>query len=355
MKLTRITAAFAALATAAAVCSQALAQQTYDLKIKGTPGVITKYEASVGGALSFDLNGLPMPNAKMSGENLAVKINLDAYMDTQDAYDGGTVFLAKAMIKNVILGGLLQLPDIGGIGAGAAPELLLDISPQGGINNIEARNLSLPGGAGNMLGGMMPGMGNTGMDLTSLDTILPIITGLIPPILPKGPVAVGDTWVQKVSQDDMPMPIFPILEMRYKLLSVNNGVAVMEFASTGDYDAGFLNNFLSMIPEIPMGDDVMSIGKIDLKMKWEIKGGLSLAVDSGTIQDMSADSKVTVKGGAKINFTKPDGAKEKWEPEAKVNLTLNGTLKNAGEVSREQFEELFPAPAEEAEDEEPEE
>jgi len=326
----------------------ASAADTYQLAIKGEKGKIMKFSADMGGALNFNLDGLPVPNSKMTGENLAAKLSVDAYLDTLDAKEDGTTFLTKLMIKNITLGNLLQLSDLGGIGKGKSPEVQIELSPEGGISAIEVHNLEMPGGAGGAGGmaNMIPGLDSMGMNLTSLDTILPIITGLIPPIFPKDPVAVGDTWVQKVSDDSSPMPIFPKLVMKYKLVSVENDKAHIEFTSDGDYNADFLNNFLSMIPEIPMGSDVMQIKNVDLKMKWKMEGTMDFQIGPGIIEKMDMGGTINIKGGAKIMFTHADKTTTPWEPKFTGSLDLIEGLNYGGEVTREELEMIFPAPVE---------
>jgi len=328
------------------------AADTYQLAIKGEKGKILKFTGDMGGALGFNLDGLPFPNAKMSGENIAAKMRVEAYFDTQDVSDTGTTFLIKLLVKNITLGNLLQLPDIGGMSKNAQPEMLLELSPQGGINNIEVHNLNLPGAAGGAMKGLIPGLDGMGMDLTSLDSILPMITGLIPPILPEDPVAVGDTWVQKVAQENMPMPIFPKLEVSYRLVSVDDDKAHLEFKCDGDYDAGFLNSFLSMMPQIPMGEDVMAIKNVDLKMKWNLAGAMDHLIGLGTIGNMDMSGKISIKGGAKIEFTHPDNTKEPWNPKLNGDVDLTGSLKYEGTVTRETLNELFPPAEPEAVEEE---
>ncbi len=330
----------------------AYAADAYQLAIKGEKGKILKFSGEMGGALGFNLDGLPFPNAKMSGENIAAKMKVEAYLDTQDVSDSGPTFLIKLLVKNITLGNLLQLPDLGGMSKDRQPEILLDLSPQGGINNIEVHNLNLPGAAGGGMKGMIPGLDGMGMDLSSLDSILPMITGLIPPILPADPVAVGDTWVQNVAQDNMPMPIFPKLEVSYKLASVENDKAHLEFKCDGDYDAGFLNSFLSMMPQIPMGEDVMSIKNVDLKMKWNLAGTMVHLIGPGTIENLDMSGKISIKGGAKIEFTHPDNTTAPWDPKLNGDVDLTGALKYEGTVTREALNELFPPAEEETVEEE---
>lgn len=339
---------FAVFALLAGFAAEASSQEgPYTLKIKGTMGQITKFAVDMGGSLAFDLEGLPVPGATMKAENLAAGLTLDAYFDTKDVTEEGATFVVKGTIKNIILGGLLQLPDMGGVGKGPAPELQMEIAPNGGINDIEVHNLQMPGAMGNMMKGAVPGMDGMGMDFSSLDAILPIIVGLIPPIFPDEPIMVGDTWVRKISQDDMPMPIFPIFEFNYKLVSVENGVAHIEYTTVGEYDAGFINSFLSMLPEIPMGSDVMTIDGLDLKMKWDIAGTIDLQIEKGLIENLNAKGKIAIKGGGKITFTHPDGNSDKWEPKLIVGVDLTGGMKYDSNVSRAEFNQLFPPPEEE--------
>jgi hypothetical protein len=342
---------FFALAVAiAAFAGGALAQSgPVMLQIKAEQGKILKYSATAGGSLSFNLDGLPFPGAKMTGDNIAASITIDSYFDAQDSADEGTTFVVRGLVKNIILGGLLQISDLGGIGSGPSPSLTVEIAPTGAIGNVQVQNLQMPGGAGGLMKGAIPGMNGMGMDMTSLDTILPIIVGLIPPIFPTQTVSVGDTWSQKVSQEDMPMPIFPIFEFKYKLVSIENGIANIGFTSVGNYDAGFLNNFLSMIPEIPMGTDVMNIKKIDLKMKWDLSGAIALDVAKSLIMDMNMTGTIAVKGDAGIAFTHTDGNVENWPPKLDVSVKLNGGMKYEGEVTRADLDQLFPPPAEEEE------
>ncbi|HOX29240.1 MAG TPA: hypothetical protein PLQ76_08825 [bacterium] len=323
----------------------ATAADTYKLELKGEKGRIMKYTASAGGALDFNLDGLPFPGAKMSGENIAAKINAEAYLDTLVVKKEGASYLVKGTLKNIILGNLLQLPDLGGISKDAAPQLKLDLSPEGALSGLEIKNFTLPGGAGDGMKNALPGLGNMGMDLSNLDSLLPMLTALIPPLFPSDPVAIGDSWVQKPNKDSMPLPIFPILEMKYKLASVDNGVAHIEFTSVGDYDAGFLNGFLAMLPEMPMGDDVMKISKIDLKMNWDLSGTMDLLLEPGILSSVNAKGVVKIDGGGEVKFTHPDGSSEEWLPKLNGKVALDGAVKYEGNIKRAELDELFP-PAE---------
>lgn len=320
----------------------AIAQETVTLAIKGTPGKILKYKAEVGGSLSFNLESLPLPNSSMTGDNLMASVTAEAYFDTIEATDDYNNYEVRLMMGDLILGGLLQLPDFSG--EGKIPTLNMDITPQGAIENIQVSDFEMPGGGGDMLKGMIPGMDSMGLDLTSMDTIMPMITGLIPPMFPTTPVAVGDKWAQKISEENMPMPIFPIFEFRYKLDSIEDGVARIKYRTKGDYDAAFLNNFLAMMPEIPMGDDTMSIDKVDLVASWDISGIMHYLVDEGLIKDMKSEGAMEIKGGGSLTFTHPDGSAEPWNPALKANVNLNMNLDYLGEVERAAFEELFPPP-----------
>jgi hypothetical protein len=323
--------------------AKSLAADSYQLSIKGEKGEIKKFSADVAGTLNLNLDGLPVPNSKISGENIAAKISLDTYFDTLEASGGGTKFLIKLMMKNLTLGGLLQIPDLGGIGKGKAPEIELDISPQGGIDGVQVHNLNLSagGGEGGGMKNMIPGLDSLG-GMDSLDTILPMITGMIPPIFPKDPVAVGDTWVQKVSDENNPMPIFPKIVVNYKLVSVENDKAHIEFTTDGDYNADFLNNFLSMIPEIPMGTDNMTINNVDLKMKWKMDGTMDFLIGPGVIDNMDIGGNIKIKGGAKITFKHPDETTTLWEPKLDGSVDLNAGLKYEGAVTRDVLDSVFP-------------
>ncbi len=316
----------------------ATAQETIKIAIKGKTGQILHYEVEMGGTLSFDLKSLPLPNSNMTGENLMAEISADAYFDTIDATEDYTSYEMRLMMKKLVLGGLLQLPDSGM--SGKTPTVDMDITPQGAIENIQVSDMAMPGG--DMLKGMLPGMDDMGLDLTSMDTIMPMITGLLPPMFPTGPVAIGDKWAQKISKEDMPMPIFPVLEFRYKLESIEDGVAKIKFRTKGDYDAGFLNNFLAMLPEIPMGEDQMSIDKVDLVVNWDISGIMHFVIADGLIMDMKTEGVVDIKGGGSLTFTHPDGSTEPWNPALTANLKLNTNMNYLGEVDRAAFEELFP-------------
>ncbi|HOO57238.1 MAG TPA: hypothetical protein PLN69_10470 [bacterium] len=325
-----------------ALVSVAHAQESVVLKIKGQEGQILKYSGNVGGSLTFELDSLPFPGSKLSGENISVRVVADTYFDTTDAGDFGSSYIMKGMIRNIILGELLQLSEIGGIGSKSAPEFGIELAPNGAISNLEVLNFEIPESAGGFMQNALPGMDTMGMDLSSLDTILPIITGLIPPMFPDDPVMPGDTWTQSISQEDMPMPIFPILKFEYKLVSIEQGIANMEFIAVGDYDAGFLNNFLSMLPEIPMGEDIMTIDNVDLKMKWDLKGTMSLEIEPGTIEALDIKGKVALKGDANMTFTHPDGSSDKWKPSMQGSVSLDGALKYEGDVTREELDVLFP-------------
>jgi hypothetical protein len=343
MKIRRILLSIAVVLCVAGVTARAA--DTYQLAIKGEKGKVMKFTADAGGTLNFVLDGL-IPNSKISGENLAAKLSIDTYFDTLDAKEDGTTFLVKLMVKNITLGNLLQLPDLGGIGKGKSPEMKLDLSPEGAISNVEVRNLGMPGaaGGGGGLGGLIPGLDSMGMNLTSLDSILPMITGLIPPIFPKDPVAIGDTWVQKASDDSTAMPIFPKLVVKYKLVSVENDKAHIEMTMDGDYNADFLNNFLAMIPEMPMGTDTMAIKKVDLKMDWKLAGTMDFLIGPGVIEKMDMGGKVNINGGAKIMLTHADKTTTPWEPKLNGTLDLTGGLNYGGTIARADYETIFPAP-----------
>lgn len=324
------------------------AQETVTLEIKGQQGRVMKYKMSGGGALNFVLDGFPVPNSKISGENIVADAAIDAYFDTLEVEDDYISYSVKAVIDNVTLGGLMQLPGMDGLGG--APELMLELNPQGGIENIEVHNLKLPGG--DMLKNMLPGMDNTGMDVTSLDSIMPIIIGLIPPIFPEGPVAIGDKWVQKTNTAEMPLPIFPIFEFRYKLDAVENGIAKIIFRSVGDYDAGFINNFLSMLPQIPMGDDEMSVDHVDLKLTWDLQGTMDFDIEKGQILKIGTDGTVNLNASGDLTFTHADGNTEPWKPVITGDIKVHGGLNYVEDMTREDYETMFPPAADEGATEE---
>lgn len=328
-----------------AVAVIASAQDTVQLQLKGEQGRIMKYEMGGGGVLNFVLDGFPVPNSKISGENIKADVALDAYFDTLEVGDDYVSYSVKAVLDNVTLGGLMQLPGMDGLGG--APELTLELNSLGGIENISIHNLKLPGG--DMLKGMLPGMDNTGMDMTSLDSIMPMVIGLIPPIFPEDPVAVGDKWVRKTNTEEMPLPIFPVFEFRYKLDAIEDGIAKIIFRSVGDYDAGFINNFLSMVPQIPMGDDEMSVDHVDLKLDWDLQGTMDFNIEKGQILNINTEGVVNLNAKGDLTFTHADGASEPWTPIITGDLKIHGKLNYVEDMARADYELMFPPAPEEDE------
>jgi hypothetical protein len=225
---------------------------------------------------------------------------------------------------------------------------MIEMSPQIGVQNIEVVNLGMPGFGGDMMKNMMPGGGgDMGVDFASLDAILPMIISLLPPVFPEGPVAVGDKWSQKPSEEDMPLPIFPVVEIRYMLDSIDGTMANIKFKSKGDYDAEMLKSFLSMVPEIPMGEDEMTIDDIDILVTWDVGGVMTFDIEKGLVMDVQTDGVIDMNAGASLTFMHPDGTAEPWAPALKANLQMNTAIKYAGEVPRDEFEILFPPRLEE--------
>jgi len=339
---------FIAAVVSLLIATTALAQETYQLSFKSEPGQVHLYKMNAGGTLSFDLDSFPLPNSKVSGENLQAEILAEAYFDTIEASTQALKFDVRGMMDKVILGGLLQLPDMGG--ASAPPEAILEISPQGSIVNVEVKNLELPGMGGGLMKDMMPGGGEgMGMDFGGISDLMPVLFGLLPPIFPQDPVAVGDKWVLKIEEEDMPLPIFPIIEMRYVLESVEDGVAKIKFRTKGEYNADFINNFLSMIPEIPMGDDEMTIDNVDLLLTWQLTGIMDFDPEEGLMKNMKSTGKVELDGGGTLTFTHPDGTTDTWEPKIGGLMDMEMGIEYVSQVTREDYEALFPPPAEDEE------
>jgi hypothetical protein len=95
----------------------AAAQDTVTLAIKGEKGKVRQYSIEMGGTLGFVLDGLPIPNSKITAENLQASLAMDTYFDTLDVQEEYLGFDVKMLPKEILLGGLMQLPNISGEGA----------------------------------------------------------------------------------------------------------------------------------------------------------------------------------------------------------------------------------------------
>lgn len=322
------------------------AQSKVALKIKAEQGKIVLYKLKAGGTVNLDLKQLPFPGATVKADNINAAAGLALYFDTISVEDGAATYDFKVNMDSITLGKLLQLTGLTPPGAAAVSGQMV-VSPSGKIQDVKIDKMDqlskmAPGGGGGFLQGL-------GMDLGSMgpEMILPMAVGIMPAILPDGEIAVGDTWQQKLQTEEAPIPFLPEVTFDFKLESVEGDMATISFTTVGTFDASFLKGFLSMIPEIPMGENIMSIKDIGLIVPWDVKGTMLFNVREGRFENVKADMKTTVTGNAKIKFTLPDGSKENWDPDLKVDVLADVTMEYGGAVDREEYMALFPPPEEE--------
>lgn len=335
-----------AIAVCFALTATAQAQDRVLLKLNAEAGQILKYTMKMGGTVNFDLSEIPTPGSKIKGENLIASLDVAAYLDTLSFEDNMIAFDVKANLDGVTLGELLQITDLATPGAPCCHATLM-VTPQGKIEDLqieESKGMSgmMPGGMGGMMSGMGMDMGDMGPEM-----LIPVLVTVLPDVFPETEVAVGESWTKKLLTEEAPIPFMPEVEFNFTLDSVEGDIANLSFSTVGTFDASFLKNFLAMIPEIPMGENIMAIKDINLVVPWDIKGKMTMNVAAGRCEAVEAAGTVGIDGGAKIKFTLPDQTKKPWEPTMKIDVAVDASLKFAGYVERDEYDALFPPPEEE--------
>ncbi|MEW6200886.1 MAG: DUF6263 family protein [bacterium] len=352
MKNMRISVAAVVMFLFVFVSVLALGQDKVTLQFKGEQGKILKYRISAGGAMKMDLNGLPMPGAKMTGDNLSGDAEFIAFLDTISVEDGTIVFDMRGTIAKIALGELLRLEGLLGDTDKSFISAKVTLNKFGKVEDLTIESSPMgEGGIGEGKGKDM--MSGLGIDIGELamGTLLPMLVSVLPPLFPENPVAVGETWSQSFSTEDVGLPFLPKITFDFKLDAVDKGVAKISYTSKGTFDASFLKSFLAMIPEIPVGENTMTIKDIKLVVPWDIKGTMDFNIEGGRIESMSSHKVFDIDGGASIDFVLPDKTKKGWQPVMKIKIEADSGAKFEGYGTREEFDALTPK-EEEGEDEE---
>ena len=337
------------LALALLLCVQAAAQQKVKLEIKSEKGIMSEYLMSVGADIDMDLKELPFPKAKVKVEDLMAAAEIKMYFDTLGVENGEITYDVKAMLDRIKLGGLLGLDGLAMKSTMLSPKITMILAPTGKILELDFADMDVP--TENMP--KLPGLDNLGFGPGEMSTMIPMVVGLLPGIFPEEEVAVGGTWKQEISMDEMGMGgLFPRVPFEFTLKAVNNGVADIDVKTKGKYDGAILKTFLALIPEIPMGEDVFSIEDFDLLLNWDGAGTMKFDVNAGRILDLNLKTKAQVKLGLNANFSHPDESESAWDANGTVDLVVDTGLKYVGTPNREDVEDMF-APPEDDGDEEP--
>lgn len=328
----------------AMISASALAQSEVTLKFKSEKGKIMKYNVLAGGSVSADMDQLPFPGSTLTAKNVKADISIDTFFKTNDATEDQILFNVRTKTDKVILGNLIKLGDLGDLTSAMNLDMTMSLGPNGKIASVEMNTpgLTALAGAAKGKGGGIPGMEGMGLDM-----VMPMLVSLLPPMFPDTPLKVGDKWTQEMNTKDFPLPILPKVAFDFTLDKVEGDVATISFVSTGKFDGAFLNNFLAMIPEIPLGEDSLKIQKINFVATWDTKGNMLFNVAEGRIENVTGHSDVVVDADGSVGFVHPDKTKETWTPKMNMQIGLDGKMAYQGTMTADEYDKLFPAPVEE--------
>lgn len=330
-----------------AACTTAAAQQKVKLELKSAKGELSQYTAQLGGVVNMDLNEMPFPKAATDIKNLEAMAEIDLYLETLESDQGMMTLDVKALLDRVVLGGLLELDGLGFKSTMLSPKITMVMDGTGKIHELDLAELEIPDAG-------MPeikGLSNMGFSPRDMGSFMPMLVGLLPSVFPEEEVAVGGSWSKEVNFDEMGLGgALPRVPFEFKLLAVKDGIADIQVTSTGTYDGKVLKAFLAIIPEIPMGKDIIKIQDINLLVKWTGSGLMKFDVNAGRIQDMAMSTDMDMDLGWNVDFTHPDDSKDKWAADGKITMKLNMGLKYAGTPAVEDINTLFPPAAPAGED-----
>lgn len=322
-----------------AMSTAAAAQQKVKLEIKSTKGELAQYTAQFGGVLDLDLMEMPFPHATTNIKNLEAMAELDLYFETLDVQEGNMTFDVKGVLDKVVLGGLLELDGLGFKSTMLSPQITMVLDGTGKIHDLDLAALALPDA------GMpeMKGLSNLGFSPRDIGSFMPMLIGLLPSILPAEEIPIGGGWSTEVNFDDMGLGgALPRVPFEFTLIGVKDGIADIEFKSASTYDGKVLKSFLAIIPELPMGKDIVKIQDVGLLVKWAGTGTMKFNVDAGRIEDMVMNTDMDVDLSWNVDFTHPDDSKEEWAADGKIKAKIKVGLKYAGAPSVEDVKNLFP-------------
>lgn len=327
------------MAAVIAVCASASAQQKVKLELKSEKGELAQYTAQIGGVVNMELAEMPFPKAATNIKNLEAMAEIDLYLETLDEDQGMMTFDVKALLDRVLLGGLLEFDGLGFKTTMLSPKITMVMDGTGKIHELDLAELEIPSEG-------MPeikGLSNMGFSPRDMGSFMPMIVGLLPSVFPDEEVAVGGGWSKEVNFDEMGLGgALPRVPFEFKLLAVKDGVADIQVNSTGSYDGKVLKAFLAIIPEIPMGKDIIKIEDIKLLVKWTGAGLMKFDLNAGRILDMSMSTDVDMDLGWNVDFTHPDDSRDKWAADGKILMKMNMGLKYSGVPAREDINTLFP-------------
>jgi len=340
-KAVRISSVIALLAFVFAV-APAAAQQV-KLELKSKKGERMRYDVKLGGTLDMDLKELPLPRSDMKWTNAKVGGDIAVYLETLKVENGLMTFDLKANMDRLLLGGLIKLDGLGMKSTLISPHITMTVDPSIKIKTFDAGNLDIPTMPGGAAAPKLPGMDMLG---GGFGEIFGLMATMMPSLLPTEPVGVGSTWKKEINFDQMMGmgSMLPRVPFDFKLVSMDGDVANIAFSSKGKYDGAVLNTFLALIPEIPLGDDVLKIANVKLLVNWDGAGTMKFDVAQGRLTEAQMSTVYNIKIGATTTFKHPDDSTEDWNPDGTIKFVLDFEGKYAGEPSVDEIKTLFPEP-----------
>lgn len=328
-----------ALAFVFLFAAAANAQNKVKLEIKSAPDQTMQYEMKINGNITdMDLSELPFPKSKIKIQDLMAGLTLDLYFTTTVVEPEGITYDVKAMMDKVLLGDLIQLDGLGFKTTDISPAISLTLNSAGKVTFLDVAVPDIPMGKQPSL----PGLDMLGLGGGDMNAILPMLVQFIPALLPEGEIAVGETWKQEINFDSMGMgAMFPRVPFAFKLLAVNNGIADIEVKTKGSYNGEVLKTFLALFPEIPLGQDIVSIKDIKLLLDWDGTGTMKFAMGPGRIEDLQLSTNVNVQLGLKANFTHPDNTSSKWNADGTVKAVVDMGMTYKGAPTVQEINDVF--------------
>lgn len=338
MKMRKCTAALTLLFVIL-FAGAAAAQNKVKLEIKSGVGQTLQYEMRIKGNIAdMDLSELPFPKTKIKVQDLMAGLSLDLYFTTAAVEDGAFTFDVKGMVDKVVLGDLIKLDGLGFKTTDISPSIKMTMAPTGKITFLDVTTPDVPMDKQPKI----PGLDMLGLGGGDMSAMLPMLVEFIPALLPEGEIAPGETWSQEINFDSMGMgAMFPRVPFEFKLLGVNNGIADIEVKTKGSYNGEVLKSLLALFPEIPLGEDIVSIKDIKLLMEWDGTGTMKFAVAPGRIEDFSLSTNVNIHLGLKANFTHPDDTSTKWDADGKIKAVVDMGMTYKGAPTTEEINDIF--------------
>ncbi len=314
------------------------------MQFKSRPGESYIYGISTQAQFDADIDAFPIPQSAIKLSSLKASIDIDSYFDTIDTgEDGHLSMTVHNIVRQFVLGDTLRHGDLTALGINSLPNIHFDIQPDGRLKNMQFTDAVVSANLSKVLKMVLPGdlFGSTGVDPTSLDTLLPLLVSVTPAILPQGPVAPGATWDHS-SQAEAYGSFLPRITTKYELISIENGIAHIKYSTTGKYDMAFLNALIANYHDVPAGTDYLDIARADVIFDWRYDGIIDFDIPGGFARKITWTGTFSGNASGIVDVKHEDNTKQSWAPALDMNLSFDGAAEFRGFATRNEMNLLFP-------------